>query len=56
MNKNCLKGKDKPIAESPTTFRMQKLQNARDGHGLFNVWSVNVKTVFKNSNNGTTNA
>ena len=50
MNKKCLKGKDKSIT------RMQKLKNTRDGHGFFNVWTVNVKTVFKNSNNGTTNA
>ena len=56
MNKKCLKGKDKSITGSLTAFRMQKLKNTRDGHGFFNVWTVNVKPVFKNSNKGTTNA
>ena len=35
MNKKCLKGKGKSIAESLTAFIMQKLKNARDLHGFF---------------------
>ena len=55
MNKKCLKGKGKSITESLTAFRMQKLKNARDEHGFFNVWTVDGKIMFKNSENGKPN-
>ena len=55
MNKKCLKGKGKSITESLTVFRMQKLKNARDEHGFFNVWTVDGKIMFKNSENGKPN-
>ena len=37
MNKRCLKGKGKSMTESLAAFRIQKLKNARDEHGFFNV-------------------
>ena len=49
--KKCLKSKGKSITESLTAFRMQKLKNARDEHGFFNVWTVDGKIMFKNSHN-----
>ena len=55
MNKRYLKGKGKSITESLTAFRMQKLKNARDEHGFFNVWTVDGKIMFKNSENGKPN-
>ena len=55
LNKKCLKGKGKSITESLTAFRMQKLKNARDEHGFFNVWTVDGKIMFKNSENGKPN-
>ena len=55
VNKKCLKGKGKSITESLTAFRMQKLKNARDEHGFFNVWTVDGKIMFKNSENGKPN-
>ena len=55
MNKNCLKGKGKSLTESLTAFRMQKLKNARDKHGFFNVWTVDGKIMFKKSDNGKPN-
>ena len=54
MNKKCLKGKGRSITESLTAFRMQKLKNARDGR-FFNVWTVDGKIMFKNSENGKPN-
>ena len=56
MNKKYLKGKGKPITESLTAFRMQKLKNARDEHAFFfNIWTVDDKIMFKNSENGKPN-
>ena len=34
---------------------MQKLKNARDELGFFNVWTVDGKIMFKNSENGKSN-
>ena len=47
MNKKYLKGKGKSITDSLTAFRMQRLKNARDEHGFFNVWTVHGKTFSK---------
>ena len=55
VNKKCLKGKGKSVTKSLTAFRMQKLKNARDEHGFFNVWTVDGKIMFKNSDNGKPN-
>ena len=52
MNKKCLNGEGKSITESLTAVRMQKLKNARDEHVFFNVWTVDGKIMFKNSDNG----
>ena len=54
-NKKCLKGKGKSITESLTAFRMQKQKNARDEYGFFNVWTVDGKIRFKNSDIGKLN-
>ena len=55
MNKKCIKGKGKSVTESLTEFWMQKLKNARDEHDFFNVWTVDGKIMFKNSDNGKLN-
>ena len=55
MNKKCLRGKVKSVTESLTTFRIQKLKNARGEHGFFNVWTVDGKIMFKNNDNGKLN-
>ena len=55
MNKKCLKGKGKSINESLTAFRMQKLKSVRDEYGFSNVWTVDGKIMFKNSDNGKPN-
>ena len=51
MNKKFLKGKGKSITEHLTTFRMQKRKNARDEDDFFNVWTVDGKIMFKNTEN-----
>ena len=43
MNKKCLESKDKSITESLTTFRMQKLKNARDEHDFLTFGQLMVK-------------
>ena len=35
-----LKGKGISITESLTSFRMKKLEEAREKHGFKNVWSI----------------
>ena len=55
MNKKCLNGEGKSITESLTAVRMQKLKNARDEHVFCNVWTVDGKIMFKNSDNGKPN-
>ena len=55
MNKKYLKCKGKSITERLTAFRMQKLKNARDEHGFLNIWTVDGKIMFKNSDNGKPN-
>ena len=55
MNEKYLKRKSKSITESLTAFRVQKLKNARDQYGFFNVWTVDGKIMFKNNDNGKPN-
>ena len=50
-----LKGEGKLITESRTAFRTQKRKNARDEHGFLNIWTVDGKIMFKNSDNGKPN-
>ena len=58
INKKCTNSKGKSITESLAAFRMQKhkrWKNISSKHGFFNVWTVDDKIMFKNSDNGTPN-
>ena len=48
--KKHLKGKGISITESLTSFRMKKLEEAREKYGLKNVWLVDGRILFKDAN------
>ena len=49
-NKKHLKGKGISITESLTSFRMKKLEEAREKHGFKNVWSTDGRIKLKDAN------
>ena len=49
-NKKHLKGKGISITESLTSFRMKKLEEAREKYGFKNVWSIDGRIMFKDAN------
>ena len=48
--KKHLKGKGISITESLTSFRMKKLEKAREKHGFKYVWSIDGRIMFKDAN------
>ena len=48
--KKYLKGKGISITESLTSFRMKKLEEAREKYGFKNVWSIDGRIMFKDAN------
>ena len=48
--KKHLKGKGISITESLTSFRMKKLEKAREKHGFKYVWSIDGLIMFKDAN------
>ena len=48
--KKYLKGKSISITESLTSFRMKKLEEAREKYGFKNVWPIDGRIMFKDAN------
>ena len=50
FKKKHLKGKGISIVENLTSFRMKKLEEAREKYGFKHVWTMNGRILFKNGN------
>ena len=55
MNKKCLKGKGKSITENLTGFRLKEVRKCKRWTYFLNVWIVDGKIMFRNSDNGKPN-